>query len=77
MFNKYWFKPKKYGYGAEPSSLEGWALIILYAIIVIYVSIYYVYDIFFYLAFLFLITFLLIQISIIKTEGKWGWKWGK
>jgi hypothetical protein len=26
---KYWFKPKEFGYGATPSTWEGWALTVL------------------------------------------------
>ena len=26
---RYWFKPKRFGYGATPSTWEGWALTVL------------------------------------------------
>ena len=28
--NKYWFRPKKYGYGMEPCSWEGWVAILVF-----------------------------------------------
>jgi len=35
--NKYWFKPKRFGYGAEPTTWEGWALIAVFVIFVIFI----------------------------------------
>ncbi|WP_342362692.1 hypothetical protein [Terrarubrum flagellatum] len=34
MSNQYWFRPKSYGYGATPSSWEGWALVAIFAALV-------------------------------------------
>jgi hypothetical protein len=28
--NKYWFRPKRYGYGMEPSSWEGWVATLVF-----------------------------------------------
>ncbi|HEY1735544.1 MAG TPA: hypothetical protein VGG12_02760, partial [Methylovirgula sp.] len=33
MSSKPWFAPKRYGYGATPSSWEGWAATILFVIL--------------------------------------------
>ena len=31
---RYWFRPRRYGYGATPTTLEGWALTVAVATIV-------------------------------------------
>ena len=31
---QYWFRPKRYGYGATPVTWEGWALTIAFVIVV-------------------------------------------
>ncbi len=35
MSNRYWFKPKTYGYGVTPVSWEGWLLALGYSAIVL------------------------------------------
>lgn len=80
--NKYWFKPKKYGYGAYPSSWEGYLVIILF-ILGIFVITKYTniennnYNPFLFL-FLLIIEFIfLIYISKNKTQEKWKFRWGE
>ncbi|MBV8701102.1 hypothetical protein [Bradyrhizobium sp.] len=34
MAHAYWFKPKKYGYGAAPNTWEGWAVTAAYCLVV-------------------------------------------
>lgn len=76
--NKYWFKPKRYGYGAYPSTWEGWLTIII-------IMILFTYDIIEYtkiksnLSLISAISLMviLVIISYIKTEGDWSWHWGK
>lgn len=77
IFNQYWFKPKKYGYGATPSTWEGWSLIFLYIAFISYISFIYILNIILYI-FLFMIsTLALVLISICKTRGEWCWRWGE
>ena len=33
--NRYWFRPKRYGYGASPSTWEGWAATVILILAVI------------------------------------------
>ncbi len=33
--NPFWFRPKKYGYGAYPNTWEGWLLTFVYVILLI------------------------------------------
>ncbi len=81
--SQYWFKPKRYGYGATPVTWEGWAVSIA-AVVVIAAA-----------AVLILgyggenphawIIFLAVEVVVIavlwivcrrKTEGEWRWRWG-
>jgi len=32
--SRYWFRPKRYGYGATPVTWEGWALVAGFVVIV-------------------------------------------
>jgi hypothetical protein len=34
MGNAFWFKPKKFGYGAAPSTWEGWVVTTAYCVVV-------------------------------------------
>ncbi|MBV8517510.1 MAG: hypothetical protein JO197_08930 [Acidobacteria bacterium] len=34
MAHAYWFKPKKYGYGAAPATWEGWTVTAVYCLFV-------------------------------------------
>jgi hypothetical protein len=68
--NEYWFKPKKYGYGAYPITFEGWLLLLLFIICFIF----FIQLHFYFSAFgcvLFLVFF-----SKLKTKGEWKWRWG-
>ncbi len=38
MANRYWFRPKRFGYGATPSSVEGWLVSVGYALVVLVLS---------------------------------------
>ena len=79
----YWFKPKRYGYGATPVTWQGWAITLAFAAVVITATI----------AARTLgagepwaaVALLAIDIVAIgtlwivsrrKTEGEWRWRWG-
>lgn len=75
--NKYWFKPKDYGYGAFPITWEGWACIVVFVIGVLSTvstaqesgNLFYLYLI----AWIIIISY----VSKIKTKGDWKWRWGE
>lgn len=85
MSNKFWFKPKNYGYGFYPISWEGW-LSVLALLGLIFLSAYsndffsgevtnrqgarYLLDIVF-------TTTIASLIFIKKTDGKLKWNWGR
>jgi len=78
----YWFKPKRYGYGATPVTWQGWVLVLGTAAIMVAVSVYlrraephswglaamFGFDV-----------IALIALAILcrrKTDGEWRWRWG-
>tara|TARA_Y100000310_G_scaffold217822_1_gene218934 strand:+ start:24408 stop:24641 length:234 start_codon:yes stop_codon:yes gene_type:complete len=75
--NKYWFKQKRFGYGATPSSWEGWLITIFFILLVIGRTIELQNNTPRLIIELILIIIPLIIISKYKTEGGWKWRWGK
>ena len=83
---QYWFKPKRYGYGATPATWQGWVATIVasLAIAAINVSVvltarhHWMVD--WTLATLLgldaLGVIFLIVVTRRKTEGEWRWRWG-
>jgi len=80
----YWFKPKRFGYGASPSSWQGWAITIAYVAIVAALGIWMGADegqvatratpfIVITLA----LTVIFVGIAWRTTEGGWRWRNGK
>jgi hypothetical protein len=74
---KYWFRSKKYGFGLEPASREGWLITAIYLILIIF-SVYRAYisqnPTIWWFVFGFL-TLLYIYICF-KTGEKLRWRWG-
>jgi len=83
--NKYWFKPRIFGFGFTPVSWEGW-LGVLFMLIVILLDAYVrglfeavVVDRqgFGFLIDIFVISTLSSLVFKYKTKGKLRWRWGK
>ena len=36
--NEYWFKPKRFGYGEEPCTWEGWLVVLGFIVLILGVS---------------------------------------
>lgn len=83
--NKYWFKPKTYGYGYVPISIEGWIATLL--LILIALSLAYLNNFFnptnlsFYNGIVFLLIVIIIGFVFLKLlekrcKGKLKWNWG-
>jgi hypothetical protein len=82
MTNAYWFKPKKFGYGATPSTWQGWAVTGAYCLIVwgsaaamvahrgsglaLAIS----------TSIIVAATVALVAVGVKKTAGRWGWNAG-
>ncbi|MEW6454307.1 MAG: hypothetical protein AB1490_26950 [Pseudomonadota bacterium] len=82
MTNRYWFKPKTYGYGATPTTWEGWVLVAA-GIAVIALSSFvllglkpHTAGILLWGAVVLATVFVLVVVSHRKTDGQWHWRWG-
>jgi len=83
---KYWFKPKQYGYGFVPISVEGWIatlILILAGLFLAYVNDFFnplkitlVNSLFFTLEII-ILGFIFLKIFEKKCKGKLKWNWGK
>jgi hypothetical protein len=82
MSHAYWFKPKRFGYGATPSSWEGWAVVAAYALLiwasVTVMAMHQGSDSIFVamIAVMLAATVALFAICKKKTDGSWGWNAG-
>ena len=78
----YWFKPKRYGYGATPCSWQGWAVTIAGVLAVLAASLCVRLEANNPWALAALLTFdaivlgVLVIVSYCKTDGEWRWRWG-
>ena len=81
---QYWFKRKSCGYGATPTTWEGWA-VTLAAVIVVAGSVFAMNlmlaqsNVAAWLTWAALIaaaTWWFVQFCRRRTDGEWGWRWG-
>ena len=81
--NEFWFKPKTFGYGATPTTWQGWALVTLYFAIIALataaligpetpLSVWIAWA-----AIVIVVTFAASWIMRQKTDGQWRWRWGR
>jgi|TARA_B100001971_G_C17645517_1_gene265457 hypothetical protein len=77
MKNKYWFKRKAYGYGATPTTWEGWLVTLGFVAIIIWRSFGAEKNPLQFTLELIVSIFILIKITSRKTEGGFGWQWGQ
>ena len=84
--NKYWFKPKNYGYGYVPISVEGWIatlLLIVVGIFLVYINNIFnsssltLWDSLFFLIEILIIGFVFLKVFEKRCKGKLKWNWGK
>ncbi len=79
----FWFKPKTYGYGATPTTWEGWACVLIYVVLVaVAINVPGVREKTFAdwlgsIAAIIVATALMIWISGKKTDGGLHWRWGQ
>lgn len=72
--NKYWFKPRRFGYGATPTTWEGWVVVLAFMAYLLAISSFMTEDVTFYAVAGIIAIFV---ISKKKTDGEWKWSWGK
>ena len=79
---EYWFKPKRYGYGAMPVTWQGWVVTLGTVLAMVAVSLYLrltaksLWALAALLIFDAVAVSTLVIISHRKTEGEWRWRWG-
>ena len=79
----YWFKPKRYGYGATPVTWQGWALTGGAVAVIVVAALLLLHNgeksagawIAFFAIEVVVIAVLWI-VSRRKTDGEWRWRWG-
>jgi hypothetical protein len=78
----YWFKPKRYGYGATPVTWQGWAVTFGAVLAMVAVSLLLrgnatsPWGLAAVLAFDVAVIIALAIVSYRKTDGEWRWRWG-
>ncbi len=82
---QYWFRPKRYGYGATPITWEGWAVVLGFAALMA-VSVIVMNRVagvaspagwLIWAAFVAAGVLWLVQFSRRRTDGEWRWRWGR
>ena len=79
---RYWFRPKRYGYGATPITWEGWAVTLGTVLAMVAVSLFLRLESKSFWALVALLTFdvvVLAALAIVssrRTDGEWRWRWG-
>jgi len=85
----YWFKPKAYGYGATPANWQGWVATGVFVIGVMALSLLLLglepkpgtglgsWRIGIWALMVAGLTVGFIWLSRVKSDGQWGWRWGK
>ena len=86
---RYWFKPKTYGYGATPANWQGWVATGVFVIGVMALSLLLLgmepkpgtglgsWRIGIWTLMVAGLTVGFIWLSGVKSDGQWGWRWGK
>jgi len=78
----YWFKPKRYGYGATPTTWQGWALILAVVAAMVAISLCLRLTERHDWALAAIVGFDVVALSGLaivsrrKTDGAWRWRWG-
>jgi hypothetical protein len=81
--NGFWFKPKTFGYGATPTTWQGWALLALYFAVIGVVSAVLIGQaptVSAWIAWGAVVIVVTVAASWImrqKTDGPWRWRWGR
>jgi hypothetical protein len=87
--SEFWFEPKRYGYGATPTSWQGWALTIGYVLVLAALGLPLLalqeaggsdlglWLIPAWLAGIAMTTIVFLRICRARTNGAWRWRWGE
>lgn len=84
-----WFEPKRYGYGVTPTNWKGWAATAAFILVVLATTLLVfpsqlnggtppsIWQIAAWLAIIAILTGGFMCLALAKTDGQWGWRWGK
>jgi hypothetical protein len=78
----YWFRPKRYGYGATPTTWQGWCVVFGTVLVMVAVSVFlrltepHNWALAALLAFDAAALAVLFVVCRRKTDGAWRWRWG-
>lgn len=82
-----WFKPKTYGYGATPTTWQGWSIVAAFiAAVLVLAWLLFGFDrseppgIFSLIMFFKFVVLLVLAVWVVSkrnTDGEWRWRWGK
>jgi hypothetical protein len=81
--SRYWFKPKRYGYGATPVTWEGWALVAVVVAVVagsgflLLAGAPDITRLVIWWTIVALAVAVTVAVSKPRTEGVWRWRWGR
>jgi len=85
----YWFRPKRYGYGAEPTTWQGWAATGLFVLAVAAIAWFGLVapalaeqepstrEMLVVWGLLLAMTAAFVWLCHRKTDGRWRWRWGQ
>ena len=72
-----WFVPRRYGYGANPVTWQGWAITIAFILFALWVITRFNGQPLVEIALLIPATIVLLVITAKTTRGGWRWRWGE
>lgn len=86
--DQFWFKPRRYGYGAAPANWKGWAATAAYLLITVALTIQLIVreagpagpapaQWMTWVVVLLVLTAAFLVVVRAKTDGQWRWRWGK
>jgi hypothetical protein len=80
---EYWFRPKRYGYGATPVTWQGWVFTVVPGLIVVALVVIAAFGGLTSIASFLVWTIVAIVVTAVtavvsyqKTDGEWRWRWG-
>ena len=84
MSNRYWFRQKRFGYGATPITWEGWLASLAFLIVVLAINAAIILTArtnlqatAVLIVSVFAVIGLFFWLAASRTEGGWRWRWGR
>jgi hypothetical protein len=89
VVSNFWFKPKTHGYGATPANWKGWAATLAFVAVLLALSLLCfawqpgslsrpaAWHISIWAGLTAVLTIGFVWLCRAKSDGQWGWRWGK